>query len=184
MEASVQFLSSPSEVGFLTSISQMRKQKPREAKALAQGQVRGSTPAGTLERPCSSLGILPPCCRPLFWGPDLVAKPQRLEAVRAALTMCERRCFWVTSCVLLEVEALRGPPWVTQASRVDHPQVARSTAIAGLCLPRSQLLAQVCAEAPTHQGAPVSSDHPPRTKAEGAKGQQIKTIEVTSLVLL
>lgn len=104
--------------------------------------------------------------------------------MRAAFAMCEWRCFWVTSCVVLEVEALWGPTWGTQASREEQPQVARSTVTAGLCLPRSRLLCMSAFRAPTHQGAPVSSDHPPPTKAEGEKGQQIKTIEVTSLVLL
>lgn len=109
---------------------------------------RGAKPQLAPSRgPAPHLGFLP-YCRPLSWGPDLVAKPQRLEAVRAALTMCEWRCFWVTSCVVLEVEALLGPTWVTQASRVEHPQVARSTVTAGLCFPCSRLLARVCTEPP------------------------------------
>ena len=97
----------------------------------------------------------------------MVAKPQRLEAVRAALTMCEWRCFWVTSCVVLEVEALLGPTWVTQASRVEHPQVARSTGPAGLCSPRSRLLARVCAEPPrTRELLSLKTTLPPPRQKE------------------
>ena len=144
---------------------------------------RGAKPQLAPSRgPAPHLGFLP-YCRPLSWGPDLVAKPQRLEAVRAALTMCEWRCFWVTSCVVLEVEALLGPTWVTQASEWNIPRWPEAQSPQACASPAAGCLRE-CVQSPHALGSSCLSRPPSPTKAEGEKGQQIKTIEVTSLVPL
>ena len=166
MEASVQFLSSLSEVGFLTSISQMKKQKPREAKALAQGQVRGRTPAGTLEGPCSSPGH--PAT--LLSTPVLGTRSGR-KATEAGSSESRPHHVWTEVFLGHILRAIGGGG--TSGTYLGDTSLQSGTSPGGqkrshcrlVSPPQPAARTSVC-RAPTHQGAPVSSDHlpPPRQK--------------------
>ena len=161
----------------------MEKRKPREAKGLAQGQVRSKTPAGTLERPWSSPGL-----------PATLSTPIRgtrcgRKATEAGSSESGPHHVWMEVFLGHILRGVRGGG--TFGTYLGDTSLHSGTSPGGqkhrprrLVLPPQPAACKSVCRAPTHQGAPVSSDHPPPTKAEGEKGQQIKTIEVTSLVPL
>lgn len=120
------------EAGFIISISQMQRLRPRGAKQPAQGHVRSERPAGALGRPCSLPGLSDSPWSTLPGGTKAGCRTAEARSSASCPSPCVNggvsrpgRALSPTPCMLLEKEALSGPrqapACVTQVSRVEQP---------------------------------------------------------------